>query len=299
MSWSYSNPLAEAQPCGACQAGQGAANSWFLGRVNGYGIFRCPVCRLMYVHPKLTPTEVIQLYANYHAETSQLDLSQRGERDLFAKVLDQIESSGKGELLDVGTSYGHFLVMARDRGYAVKGLEIAPEPCQYAREVLRLDVQCEGLSEARFESERFSTITLLNVLEHMSDPYGTLKECWRIAKPGGVIAVVVPNLLLAYPFFFITRKLGLDVRVPTSAYDMPYHLSLFAPHSLRQVLWSAGWTGALIMNAPVIRNRSQIRTFLKLTVKQLGDALAVMTFNHLVYGYSLLAVARKPLSRAS
>jgi SAM-dependent methyltransferase len=253
---------------------------------------------LVFVYPKPSFDEIAGFYANYHAETGQMELSQGGEQCLFQEVLKHISRrASRGEVLDIGASYGHFLDMARKQGYAVKGVEIAAEPCRYAREVLNLDIECLSLLEARFETGRFAAITMLNVLEHLSDPQDILNECWRIAQAGGVIAIVVPNVLLTYPYFVATRRLGLEVRVPGSAFDVPAHLSLFSSSSLRWMLQAAGWDNIWIANAPVIRNQSRLRTAVKQCVKWLGDGVSNLTGNRLVYGYSLLAIASKPASR--
>lgn len=61
-------------------------------------------------------------------------------------------------------------------------------------------------------------------------------QAWR-----RVIVIVVPNLLLAFPYFWLTRRIGWESPVPTHAYDVPFHLSLFSPDSLRLMLTSAGW----------------------------------------------------------
>ena len=293
MQMNESRPL-ELQPCRRCRAGQQAADCHYLGKVNGCKTFRCPDCRLVFVYPKLAPEKITGTYAIYHDQFGMMDLTESGEGSLFAEVLDAISKRGvQGELLDVGSSYGHFLKMARDRGFKTKGVEIAPQPCEYAKSQLGLDVECCSLDEARFESGRFSAITMLNVLEHLTDPYEILIECRRILRPDGLIAIIVPNLLLGYPVLKATRALGIETEVPTSAYHVPFHLTLFGPASLRRMLVSSGWKDIEISNAPVITNRSRSRTFAKQAVRWLGDRLADLTSESCIYGYSLLALARK------
>ena len=218
MSIKYKHAVSRERACEVCQAGQTSTGTCFLGRVKGYRIFRCPACKLSFVYPKPTPAQLDSLYAGYHAETQQLQLSQAGEQQLFHTITDTMQERGaQGELLDIGASYGHFLDMARRRGFAVKGIEIASEPCRYAREVLNLDVECKDLFEAMFEPDRFGAITMLNVLEHVAKPHEVLEECRRIAKAGAVLTIVVPNFLFAYPYFAVTRRLGLEFSVPSSS----------------------------------------------------------------------------------
>ena len=46
-----------------------------------------------------------------------------------------------------------------------------------------------------FEASRFDLITCLDVLEHIEDDRGALRELRRVARPGGVLLTTVP----AYP----------------------------------------------------------------------------------------------------
>ena len=286
----------ESRPCNVCQSGLRSDGTRYLGEVNRHHTYRCPACRLVFVYPKLTFDELDGIYDSYHDETDQLELNQAGETDLFQEILRRLGSAkgqASGELLDIGASFGHFLDLARKQGYTTKGVEIAKEPSEYARTVLGLDVECMSLEDAHFESERFSAVSLLNVLEHVPDPFKVLTESWRITKPGGTIAIVVPNLLLAYPYLIATRSVGLKLNVPTSAYHVPFHLTLFGPASLRWMLSATGWQNIEITNAPVIRNRSRAKTLIKQTVRSLGDGLAMLTGGALIYGYSLLAIAQR------
>lgn len=270
-----------------------------LGRVRKYPVYRCRDCALTFVSPKPAASELSRLYSTYHADTGQLDLSSAGEQRLFHSVLNRLLSLTElpGELLDIGSSYGHFLALARGAGFSVKGLEIASEPARSARRQFGLDVDERTLEESRFAVARFAAITLLNVLEHVSDPFGTLGECFRIARPGAVLIVVVPNLLFAYPYFCATRAVGLEWPVPTSAYDVPFHLSLFSPTGLRRLLTSAGWTDVAIVDAPVILNANPVWTLLKRAVHGLSSLLNTISGGRLLLGYSQIAVARKPQTR--
>jgi SAM-dependent methyltransferase len=282
--------------CSRCAAGmrQGGADS--LGRVRGYELYRCAACALTFLWPKPAEAEIARLYSTYHAKTGQLQLSSEGERGLFRHVVARIKSvvGLPAELLDIGASYGHFLATARDAGFFVKGIEIAASPAQSAREHFHLDIDETTLEQSAFTTGRFKAVTLLNVLEHLPDPFATLRECLRVSQAGGVVVIVVPNLLFAYPYFRATRTFGAEWPVPTSAYDVPFHLSLFSPASLRRLLMSSGWEVVSIEDAPVIRNANPVRTLLKQGVHSASRLAAGVSGRRLLMGYSQIAVARKP-----
>ncbi|MGE3402377.1 MAG: methyltransferase domain-containing protein [Vicinamibacterales bacterium] len=281
-------------PCAACGAGMRAGRA--VGPVNGHQLHRCEACGLAYVFPKPTSEALDSLYDGFHTDTGQMDLSESGERELFEHVLDRVHaSSGSGELLDIGASYGHFVALAGARGFVARGIEPAADAARYAGDVLRVDVGQQDLFTARFPAGRFDAVTLLNVLEHMPDPYAALREIRRITRPGGVLAVVVPSLVPTYWWFRATRAIGLLSPVPTSAFHVPYHLTLFSPRTLAALLESAGLEVAELTAAPVIINRNPIKTVAKRVALAVSDGLQALTAGRFIISYSIFALARRPI----
>jgi len=166
-----------------------------------YPLQQCRKCGLVYVYPAPTEAAIDDLYSTYHAQTHQLELSQHRRNSSFSPKFSIRYSCNfqSGTLLDVGSSYGYFLDCARKRGFAAKGVELARGPAEYARAKLGLDVMTGRLEEAALSNDAFNIVTLLNVLEHLPDPYRTLSEVYRIFEPGGIVVIVVPNLNFGSP----------------------------------------------------------------------------------------------------
>ena len=97
----------------------------------------------------------------------------------------------KGRALDIGCGSGRFLRVLRHSGWEVAGLELNDDTATAARTVHGLAVEA---SMEVFEDKSFDLITITHVLEHIRDPQRMLAECARLLKPGGVIAVAVPNI---------------------------------------------------------------------------------------------------------
>lgn len=74
-----------------------------------------------------------------------------------------------------------------------------------------------------FHDRGFHSILAGEVLEHVPDPAAFIQECWRVLDHNGVLALSTPN-----------KKSWLN-RL-THSYEMPLHLSLFNPESLRKLL---------------------------------------------------------------
>lgn len=73
------------------------------------------------------------------------------------------------------------------------GLELSNKAYQYVHNILGLPVLQNTLEEASFEDNEFDAVTLFGILEHVPNRVEILTEAVRIVKPGGIIAVSVPN----------------------------------------------------------------------------------------------------------
>ncbi|MCL4534267.1 MAG: class I SAM-dependent methyltransferase [Bacteroidetes bacterium] len=268
--------------------------------INGYQVVECPQCHLWYVNPRPAGAALARLYDEqyYSAEDAlatgetQWSLCSRGEQAMFRQVLEGLARvRPKGRLLDVGAGYGFFLDLARQRGYQVSGVEVACLPAAHARDQLGLDVRQGRLEEAGFADGEFDAVTMLNVVEHLEDPLGSLREANRVLAPGGVIALVTPNL----SFGLVSRLAHRLQRRPhmDGIFDVPFHLHFFSPKTLQSVAEKGGFTLYCAENAPVIENISKIKTTAKRMVKLASDAVHRASGGRLLLGYSMLLLAVK------
>lgn len=111
----------------------------------------------------------------------------------YGRALAFAREHGLTEVLDVGCGAGAFLKMAREAGLRTHGVELNPQAAANAREAGHT-VYNELLHSiiARGNHPRFELVTTWQVLEHVADPVGFLRDCSRFVKPGGFLAVAVP-----------------------------------------------------------------------------------------------------------
>jgi SAM-dependent methyltransferase len=134
-------------------------------------------------------------------------------------------------VLDVGCGRGVLLSSLADRGFDVHGFEISAEAAAGAdpRATIRIGTELE---EANYPTAFFDEVIIWHVLEHLSDPKGTLVEIRRILKPGGRLIVAVPNYS------------SLQARWSGSTWfhlDLPRHLYHFPLAGLRRLLSDTGF----------------------------------------------------------
>jgi SAM-dependent methyltransferase len=144
----------------------------------------------------------------------------------FAGTVDFIRRlRPSGKLIELGCAYGFFLQEAKPY-FDVAGLELAAEAAAYCR--------AQGLNVVTGLADRLTlaalgnadVFVLLDVIEHLPDPYETLCLCVQHLKPGGIIVITTGDF--ASP---VARMTGAAWRLMTP----PQHLWFFTPESIRRM----------------------------------------------------------------
>ena len=109
-------------------------------------------------------------------------------------VLDYLQPRPGDEILDVGCGLGFFLnALARDgvRGF---GMDFSRKSLTHTRELTSGEV-CQGDAQSMpFRDNSFDKIIFTDVLEHVRNDSGTLREIVRIGRPGALVALVTPGV---------------------------------------------------------------------------------------------------------
>jgi SAM-dependent methyltransferase len=111
-----------------------------------------------------------------------------------------------GTLLDIGCGSGSFLKTCQEHGWKVQGIDPSQSAVENARTEYGLEVY-QGTIDTFDTNDRFDCITIVGVIEHLTNPVLCLKQAERLLKPGGVIFYEVPsadcfllNYLKHFPF---------------------------------------------------------------------------------------------------
>lgn len=134
-----------------------------------------------------------QLTANY--ESHYRKPGRLRESDAFYRwVLDRLDPSPAGQLLDVACGEGHLGRLAAQRGLSAMSVDFSPSAAALAHRNTEEDQI--GLADGQnlpFPSNSFDYVTNLGSLEHFASPERGLLEMRRVIKPDGTAALVLPN----------------------------------------------------------------------------------------------------------
>lgn len=218
------------EPSFACPACGRATAHALLYRKNGSDVFRCQECGLGRTEAAAFDPDAYYTedyfsgghadgYADYLGAESVL-------RAEFARMVEFIRGfKPSGRLLELGCAYGFFLQEARPH-FEVAGVELAAEAAAHARRAGLPVTTGAADPELMQRLGMFDVIVLLDVIEHLPDPFATLNLAARHLNPGGLIVMTTGDF--ASP---LARLAGRGWRLMTP----PQHLWFFTPESMRRL----------------------------------------------------------------
>ncbi len=146
-----------------------------------------------------------------------------------------------GKVLDVGTGNSPFLPLMRERGWQVAGTEVDGALVDYFRRRHGIELFCGELEDAGFAGGSVDAVTIMGVLEHVSDPRLLLEEAGRILRRGGVMGLWCFNRSIEA---VLLGRYWLG-------FDAPHHLYSFSRRTLEQLLGEAGLVVEKVCFRPV------------------------------------------------
>lgn len=226
----------------------------------------CRSCGLQYVSPRLRTDLIL---AGYQEGTDERFVSQTAARErTFARCLAILErhAPARGRLLDIGTAAGSFIHIAAKNGWDVQGCEPNRWLCEWGRSRYGLDIRSGTIFDQHYPDASFDVVTLWDVLEHTPDPLRLLRECARVLKVGGLLAVNYPDIgswiarvmgrrwvfLLSVHLYYFTRRTmaGLLSRAGFVVADARPHLQLLElDYMLMRAEPVSGWPARLARRA--------------------------------------------------
>jgi 2-polyprenyl-3-methyl-5-hydroxy-6-metoxy-1,4-benzoquinol methylase len=195
-------------------------------------IVRCPDCGMISSRPADTPERIVE---NYTTMVDERYLSEeKGRRELFRWVIDRLDGyllPGR-RLLEVGSNAGLFLSVAEHAGWDASGVEPSHWAVETGRRLFGVDLEQGTVETLDAEPGSRDAVVMLDVLEHLVDPLGTLRRLRSLLHEEGMLALSTVNVA------------GLHARVRHGRWPwfIRPHLHYFTPETLGMMLHEAGFT---------------------------------------------------------
>ncbi|MDD1729184.1 MAG: methyltransferase domain-containing protein [Methanospirillum sp.] len=159
-------------------------------------------------------------------------------------VLDQIETGG--ELLDIGCGTGLFIRRYLKYGGHVTGIDISSGMIKRAIHLFSsVDFLVGNAEYLPFSDNSFDSISSLLAFSYLTKPEKTLKDCLRVLKPGGRIAVCTLGrnvFTSSLPAFFIIGEKMRIRRVGVGKFTEHY----YSAQEMEEIFIAAGYTNISI-----------------------------------------------------
>jgi SAM-dependent methyltransferase len=194
----------------------------------------CRACGFQWTTPQHDPSALSELYAGTGTEYFEpLAEASADRRRVYQTVKSRLRQQDvvTGRLLDLGCGTGEALREFRGT-YELYGVEPSPFAAAHAREAAGARVHEGDLQSAGFPSQFFDVVTAFDVVEHLTEPMATLRELYRILRPGGLVFIETGDIesltarLAGAHWYYVL---------------LPGHLSFFSRRTLTAALGETGF----------------------------------------------------------
>jgi SAM-dependent methyltransferase len=137
--------------------------------------------------------DLTALHEDAAGESHPIDIASRD--DALAQLRFNLKRIAAPAILEIGCSSG-FLLKNMVNAFptaTIVGADVVREPLfKLATELPSVPLMRFDLLRCPLPSESFDAVVMLNVLEHIEDDVGALRQVYRLLKPGGVVVIEVP-----------------------------------------------------------------------------------------------------------
>jgi len=191
-----------------------------------------------------------QLYDNIadrkgEAETPVHYSGGNGRVDRAEQLIRSWSLPDSPALLDIGGATGNLGYALRDVFEVRHVLDIA-DSCRGPAEAKGNQFACGNVDEiglSHYGSASFDVVAMLDVIEHVLDPEGLARECFRVLRPYGFVLVNTPNI----QYWRHLHSLVVDGVFPHTSGDREVyhggHVGFYNYRDLALMFGGAGFTG--------------------------------------------------------
>lgn len=198
-----------------------------------FEILECSTCHLLYTSPRPAPDRIGAYY-----QSDEYLSHQENKSGFIPKIYEAVKSVNLkrkfrlateglpvGKMLEIGCGVGDFLLLAKNNGWDVTGIEPSANAKAIAQQRLGF-LPLDPSETASLESYSFDVITMWHVLEHVDNLMEQAMQIARLLKPHGRLVIAVPNYQ-SYDATYYKEK--------WAAWDVPRHLNHFNQDTLCRI----------------------------------------------------------------
>ena len=201
----------------------------------GFQYVKCSSCGHIYLRNQIKNEILLDLYSNSKTDKVSRERKKFSELQLYWQKIYFKYSNilfslcPKGKLLDIGCGDGAFLeFMKINFNYELYGTEYSKDTKKKLKKLLGKNFfYRKEIEDLKIKKNFFNLVSLIGVLEHLSDPNKLFKTLSRYVKKKGFIFILIPNLD-SYSFSVLKEK--------TPTLNPRAHLNFFTRKSLGKLI---------------------------------------------------------------
>jgi 2-polyprenyl-3-methyl-5-hydroxy-6-metoxy-1,4-benzoquinol methylase len=162
-----------------------------------WAFFSCKNCRFVFSNPYIPEEDIVGFYSQL--EDREYSTEAEGRSKNFRTILNRLKRVRKGtensgtRLLDIGAASGIFLHLARQEGYEINGIEPSEFLVKEAKKQYNIEL-FKGTVEDYKTKDKFSIITLLDIIEHLVEPDTFMSKVDALIEENGILVLVTPDI---------------------------------------------------------------------------------------------------------
>jgi len=215
---------------------------------SGLRMVKCRKCSLVYVNPQPTLEYLKDFYNKGEYREERWDYVPfyigevtQGHQKVARFLLKRIKSP-RPRMLDIGSGLKDQYKFLKRKGWEPLGTELSKTFVD-AYKKKGYNIAYGDVLDMNFKDREFSSIVMMAVLEHLTNPKEYLIECRRILNDDGLLVIKIPNL---HYTLMNSTKLPLSEQM---------HLFHFTPRTIKMLLNKCGFK--VIKNEPVLECGSE------------------------------------------
>ncbi len=165
--------------------------------------FKCSNCDIVSTYPYPTIESIKKHYTSKFKKGNYELLHKYASQyqDVYAYFVKIIKNNlkeknvtlKKMKVLDIGCFTGGFLELLSTEGADVYGLELQKEAVKIANKKLPGKVFQADVMDHKFPQRKYDVISLLGIVEHVTDPLKLIKRSAELLKKNGTIIIQTPD----------------------------------------------------------------------------------------------------------